>query len=93
MDKYNVQRREIEKIYGEISPFELKNKLISLAEGQREKSARTLLDAGRGNPNWTAITPREAFFTFGQFASQEARRVWDEQDLAGMPRIIMESLG
>lgn len=86
MNKYNVQRREIEKIYGEISPFELKNKLISLAEGQREKSARTLLDAGRGNPNWTAITPREAFFTFGQFASQESHRVWDEQDLAGMPR-------
>lgn len=86
MDTYNVQRREIEKIYGKISPFELKNKLINLAEGQREKSARTLLDAGRGNPNWTAVTPREAFFTFGQFAVREARRVWDEHDLAGMPR-------
>lgn len=86
MNNYNVQRREMEKIYGEISPFELKNKLISLAEGQREKSARTLLDAGRGNPNWTAAAPREAFFTFGQFAVQETRRVWDEQDLAGMPK-------
>ena len=86
MDANNIQRKEIEKIYGEISPFELKNKLISLAEGQREKSARTLLDAGRGNPNWTAITPREAFFTFGQFAAKEARRVWNEHDLAGMPR-------
>lgn len=86
MDANNIQRREIEKIYGEISPFELKNKLISLAEGQREKSARTLLDAGRGNPNWTAITPREAFFTFGHFAAQEARRVWNEHDLAGMPK-------
>lgn len=85
MNTYNVQRREIEKIYGEISPFELKNKLISLAEGQREKSARTLLDAGRGNPNWIAATPREAFFAFGQFAVQEARRVRNEHDLAGMP--------
>lgn len=83
---YNVQRKELEKIYGKISPFELKNKLIKLAEGQREKSARTMLDAGRGNPNWIAATPREAFFTFGQFAVSEARRVWDEEDLAGMPR-------
>ncbi|NCB72761.1 MAG: aspartate 4-decarboxylase, partial [Clostridia bacterium] len=30
--------------------------------------------------------PREAFFTFGQFAVSESRRVWDEGDLAGMPR-------
>ncbi len=44
-----------------------------------------MLDAGRGNPNWTAATPREAFFTFGQFAVSETRRVWKENDLAGMP--------
>lgn len=86
MDTRNIQRKEFEKIYGEISPFELKNKLISLAEGQMEKSARTMLDAGRGNPNWTAAAPREAFFTFGQFAVSETRRVWDEHDMAGMPR-------
>lgn len=86
MDTRNIQRKEFERIYGEISPFELKNKLISLAEGQMEKSARTMLDAGRGNPNWTAAAPREAFFTFGQFAVSETRRVWNQHDLAGMPR-------
>lgn len=86
MDMRNLQREEIEKVYGKISPFEFKNKLIHLAEGQREKSARTLLDAGRGNPNWTAATPREAFFTFGLFAVEETRRVWNEKDLAGMPK-------
>ncbi|WP_079442288.1 aspartate 4-decarboxylase, partial [Clostridium chromiireducens] len=86
MDIKNVQRKEIEKIYGEISPFEFKNKLISLAEGQRAKSARVLLNAGRGNPNWTAATPREAFFTFGLFAVEETRSVWNDGDLAGMPR-------
>lgn len=86
MDIHNVQREEIENIYGKISPFEFKNKLIHLAEGQREKSAHALLDAGRGNPNWTAPTPREAFFTFGLFAVEETRRVWNEKDLAGMPR-------
>lgn len=82
----NVQREEIENIYGKISPFEFKNKLISLAEGQRKKSAHTLLDAGRGNPNWTAATPREAFFTFGLFAVEETRRIWNDGDLAGMPK-------
>ncbi|MDT8717328.1 aspartate 4-decarboxylase [Clostridium sp. 19966] len=86
MNTRNVQRREIEKIYGEISPFELKDKLIQLAEGQREKSARTMLNAGRGNPNWIAASPREAFFAFGQFAVLESRRVWNEHDLAGMPK-------
>jgi len=86
MDVPNVQREEIEKVYGKISPFEFKNKLISLAEGQKEKSTRTLLDAGRGNPNWTAATPREAFFSFGIFAVLETRRVWNDKDLAGMPQ-------
>ncbi|SHJ62906.1 aspartate 4-decarboxylase [Clostridium cavendishii DSM 21758] len=86
MDIHNVQRQEIENIYGKISPFEFKEKLINLAKGQREKSAHTLLDAGRGNPNWTAATPREAFFTFGMFAVEETKKVWNDGDLAGMPR-------
>lgn len=83
--KNNIQLKELEKIYGKVSPFELKDRLISLAEGQEEKSAHILLDAGRGNPNWTAATPREAFFALGQFAVEETRRVWNEDDLAGMP--------
>ena len=70
----NIQLLELERIYGRISPFELKDKLINLAKNQKKKSVRTLLDAGRGNPNWVAITPREAFFTFGQFAAEECRR-------------------
>jgi aspartate 4-decarboxylase len=87
MDKPNVQLKEIEKIYGKVSPFEFKDRLISLAKGAgKQKSAHTLLDAGRGNPNWTAATPREAFFTFGQFAVEETRRVWNDNDLAGMPK-------
>ena len=82
----SIQREEIERVYGKISPFELKDKLINLAEDSRRGSAHSLLDAGRGNPNWIAATPREAFFTFGQFAVSESRRIWDEGDLAGMPR-------
>lgn len=86
MDKMSLQREEIEKVYGKISPFELKDKLISLAEESNKSGTHSLLDAGRGNPNWIAATPREAFFTFGQFAVAESRRVWNEGDLGGMPK-------
>lgn len=79
------QRRQMEKTYEEISPFEFKNELISLAQQTEKKTARAMLNAGRGNPNWIAATPREAFFALGQFAVQESRRVWDEGDLAGKP--------
>jgi aspartate 4-decarboxylase len=84
MDHHNIQRQEIEKIYGKISPFELKDRLISLARDSNKSSTRSLLDAGRGNPNWTAATPREAFFTFGLFAAAESRGVQQSPDLAGM---------
>lgn len=86
MDNFNLQREEIERVYGKISPFELKDKLINLAEESKKRGAHSLLDAGRGNPNWIAATPREAFFTFGQFAVEESRRVWSDNDLAGMPK-------
>jgi aspartate 4-decarboxylase len=86
MSNFSLQREEIEKVYGKISPFELKDKLIDLAEESRKGGAHSLLDAGRGNPNWIAATPREAFFTFGHFAVEESRRVWNDNDLAGMPQ-------
>jgi aspartate 4-decarboxylase len=74
--------RELEKL----SPFELKDRLIKLAGEQARLSARAMLNAGRGNPNWIATTPREAFFALGQFALEESKRVWDEPDLGGMPQ-------
>ncbi|WP_123054682.1 aspartate 4-decarboxylase [Clostridium sp. JN-1] len=86
MNNFNLQREEIERVYGKISPFELKDKLISLAGESNESGAHSLLDAGRGNPNWIAASPREAFFTFGQFAVEESRRTWSDNDLAGMPQ-------
>lgn len=68
-----------------LSPFELKNELIKMAKQSEQKGVRILLNAGRGNPNWTAATPRQAFFTLGQFAVKETQRVWSDKDLAGMP--------
>ena len=76
------QQKEFEKL----SPFELKDKLIQLAGDASRQSAQTMLNAGRGNPNWIATTPRDAFFTLGTFAIQESKRVWDESDLGGMPQ-------
>ncbi|ERJ13240.1 aspartate 4-decarboxylase [Haloplasma contractile] len=82
MHAQDAKSEEIRELYGEVSAFELKDKLIELAK----EPGKTLLDAGRGNPNWTASTPRDAFFTFGHFAVEETRRTWAEGNLAGMPK-------
>ena len=75
--------REMEKI----SPFELKNRLIELADERIKKSMQTMLNAGRGNPNWIATQPREAFFILGKFGLEECRRVLDRKDgIAGIPQ-------
>ena len=78
--------KELKLMYERISPFEFKDKLIDLAKYSADKNNKNILDAGRGNPNWTAASPREAFFTFGQFAVNETRLTWDLGDLAGMSR-------
>ena len=71
--------------FEQLSPFELKTKLLDLAAAAGSSNHRALLDAGRGNPNWVATTPREAFFLLGTFAIAESRLVWDETDLGGTP--------
>lgn len=74
-----------EHSFEQLSPFELKDKLITLADKHKDTSIWSMLNAGRGNPNWIAATPREAFFSLGQFAVEETRSVWKDPDLAGMP--------
>lgn len=69
-----------------LSPFELKTHLLAMATAARQEHRTPLLDAGRGNPNWIATEPREAFFALGAFALTEARRTWDAPALAGMPQ-------
>ncbi|EKQ52333.1 MAG: aspartate 4-decarboxylase [Methanobacterium sp. Maddingley MBC34] len=59
--------------YMELSPFEIQFELTKLAGNFQD---RTLLNAGRGNPNWIATTPREAFFTLGHFAIEESKRTF-----------------
>ena len=79
--------RAFEESLGAMSPFEVKNLLVKMAKKGDEGTTRTLLNAGRGNPNWITTLPREAFFLLGTFTMEEARRTMDEPDydLAGMP--------
>ena len=75
MDKKKIHvTREYEKKMSEISPFELKNILIELADESARKSTHIMLNAGRGNPNWISTVPREAFFLLGQFGLEECAR-------------------
>ena len=70
-----------------LSPFEIKDELISLAKKTSRTTQSAFLNAGRGNPNWIATTPREGFFLLGQFAVTESRRVMEHPaGLAGMPQ-------
>lgn len=59
-----------DKSMEELSPFELNLFLEKKLQTTSHNNLK-LLNAGRGNPNWTASTPREAFFLLGQFATQE----------------------
>jgi aspartate 4-decarboxylase len=82
----HISREEIAQLQT-LSPFELKSKLIELAGELEERSAFQMLNAGRGNPNFIAPTPREAFFALGTFALEESRgdREWDHE-LVGVPQ-------
>ncbi|MFC1399900.1 MULTISPECIES: bifunctional aspartate transaminase/aspartate 4-decarboxylase [Streptacidiphilus] len=93
MPKSSVTREEMHRL-ATLSPFELKGEFIALAEKyqadqprQKERSTRAMLNAGRGNPNWVATGPREAYFALGAFALAESRRVWTADNLGGMPEL------
>jgi hypothetical protein len=73
--------------YENLSPFEIKDELIRLARMSDRASTQTLLNAGRGNPNWVATRAREVFFLLGQFAIAESTRVMAlPAGIGGMPR-------
>lgn len=74
--------KDLEKM----SPFEIKDTLISIASNDQRAATSTLLNAGRGNPNWIATAPRDAFFLLGQWAVQEARdETYMKPGIAGLP--------
>jgi aspartate 4-decarboxylase len=68
-----------------LSPFELKDSLIRLASSNAD---RMMLNAGRGNPNFVATLPRNAFFQLGLFAVGESERSFSylPAGIGGLPR-------
>src|ERR1700760_4548375 len=73
--------------YEKLSPFEIKDELIKRAKETSRTTQSAFLNAGRGNPNWIATEPREAFFLLGQFAITESKRVMKHPaGLGGMPQ-------
>ena len=80
-DRADIERLET------LSPFELRETLISLGTHSQQRVAHALLNAGRGNPNFLAAAPREAFFQLGLFAVQDGREVGQWQtDLIAQPK-------
>lgn len=71
--------------FAKLSPFELKDNLIALAQ---RKTDRMMLNAGRGNPNFLATLPRRAFFQLGLFSTTEAEFSFSymPEGLGGFPR-------
>jgi len=70
-----------------LSPFEIKDELIHLAKKTSRTTQSAFLNAGRGNSNWVATTPREGFFLLGQFAVTESKRVMEHPaGIGGMPQ-------
>lgn len=71
-----------------MSPFEIKDELIQLARKTSRTTQSAFLNAGRGNPNWIATTPREGFFLLGQFAITESKRTMEHPaGVGGMPQL------
>jgi aspartate 4-decarboxylase len=75
------------KKYEKLGPFEIKDFLAKVATKAAQEASISYLNAGRGNPNWVATEPREAYFLLGQFAITESKRVFDlPPGVGGMPK-------
>jgi aspartate 4-decarboxylase len=75
------------KEFEKLGPFEIKDFVQKVASTSALESSLSYLNAGRGNPNWVATEPREAFFLLGQFAITESKRVLDlPPGVGGMPK-------
>ncbi len=83
----NLINSPLDQELSKLSPFELKGHIIAMANEKVKKSANTMLNAGRGNPNWVADQARDAFFALGQFAMTECRRDFAmAEGIAGVPQ-------
>ncbi|MBA1361301.1 bifunctional aspartate transaminase/aspartate 4-decarboxylase [Burkholderia gladioli] len=76
--------------FAALSPFELKDELIKAAGGAAvaRPANATMLNAGRGNPNFLATIPRHGFWQLGLFAMREAERsfAYMPEGIGGFPK-------
>ncbi|HEY2019963.1 bifunctional aspartate transaminase/aspartate 4-decarboxylase [Paraburkholderia sp.] len=90
MDKQHKEDLETAAKMAALSPFELKDELIKAAGGGAvERPANlSMLNAGRGNPNFLATEPRHGFWQLGLFAMREAERsfAYMPEGLGGFPK-------
>jgi aspartate 4-decarboxylase len=75
MPKPSSTPRARQKALLKLSPFELKDELIELAQDAEREQTAQFLNAGRGNPNWICTTAREAFGALLRFGIEESRRI------------------
>lgn len=73
------------KDYLQMSPFEIKNVFISMAEKSAKKKKTQMLNAGRGNPNFLNTTVREGFSHLNTFAAEFAGRQTPKKHLGIRP--------
>lgn len=69
--------------YRFLSPFELKNTLISTAT--KSVGANNVLNAGRGNPNFLSTAPRTAFALLMQICVEISNDLCVEDDIGFIP--------
>ncbi|WP_028218951.1 bifunctional aspartate transaminase/aspartate 4-decarboxylase [Paraburkholderia oxyphila] len=73
-----------------LSPFELKDELIKAAGGSAAARPAniSMLNAGRGNPNFLATIPRHGFWQLGLFAMRESERsfAYMPEGVGGFPQ-------
>jgi hypothetical protein len=72
-----------------ISPFELKNKLIDMADESVKKIAHTMLNAGRGNPNWIGLPNHVKLFSCwdnSDFVNVAGRFHWKKESPVSLKR-------
>ena len=84
--RYKIKNipKKLFKRYKEISPFELKNKLIKMAEGNHPNQ---MLNAGRGNPNFFNNFGRQFLYKLSNMCVSLSHKKGNTTDLVTYPAL------
>lgn len=76
----NEEFQKFNEGYEKLGAFEISEEMRQLAS---QNKGNTLLDAGRGNPNWINTKSRLAFSRMLEWGVEESKRTIDNGDMAG----------